>query len=88
MKRGTTGDSPFKDGSRITRITRIKEGGAGTDPNLIAELERMYGFDKPPHERFFQMITRYARFDFGESFYRDQTVVEMVLESAGTRTIG
>ena len=60
--------------------TSTYRGAQGLDPSLIAELEQMYGFDKPPHERFFQMITRYARFDFGESFYRDQTVVEMVLD--------
>ena len=60
--------------------TSTYRGAQGLDPNLIAELERMYGFDKPPHERFFQMVTRYARFDFGESFYRDQTVVAMVLD--------
>ena len=40
----------------------------------------MYGFDKPAHERFYQMIVRYLQFDFGESFYRDQTVVDIVLD--------
>ena len=52
----------------------------GLDPELIAELERMYGFDKPAHERLYQMIVRYLQFDFGESFYRDQTVVDIVLD--------
>ena len=55
-------------------------GAQGLDPDLIAELERMYGFDKPVHERFLQMIGSYLRFDFGESFYRDQSVVELVKE--------
>ena len=40
----------------------------------------MYGFDKPVHERFLQMIGQYVRFDFGESFYRDQRVVDLVKE--------
>ena len=53
-------------------------GAQGLDPELIAELERMYGFDKPAHERFYLMIVRYLQFDFGESFYRDQTVVDIV----------
>lgn len=55
-------------------------GARGLDPELIAEIERMYGFDKPPHERFLQMIQNYAVFDFGESFYRDRSVVDLVLE--------
>jgi len=55
-------------------------GAQGLDPDLIKELERMYGFDKPLHERFWQMIGQYLRFDFGESFYRDQSVVELVKE--------
>ncbi len=50
------------------------------DPELIVELERLYGFDKPPVERFFLMIGQYLRFDFGESFYRDSNVVDLVLE--------
>lgn len=55
-------------------------GAQGLDPELIAELERMYGFDKPAHERFLQMIGQYVRFEFGESFYRDQRVIDLVKE--------
>lgn len=55
-------------------------GARGLDPQLIEELERMYGFDKPAHERFLKMVWSYLRFDFGESFYRDQTVVDIVLD--------
>lgn len=54
-------------------------GAQGLDPGLIAELEKAYGFDKPAHERFLKMIWDYIRFDFGESFYRDQTVFDIVL---------
>lgn len=73
------------DGGELSLSQRAGEtskyrGAHGLDPDLIAELERMYGFDKPAHERFWQMMTRYARFDFGESFYRDQTVVDLVLD--------
>tara|TARA_B100000686_G_scaffold327866_1_gene387203 strand:- start:1493 stop:2587 length:1095 start_codon:yes stop_codon:yes gene_type:complete len=53
-------------------------GAQGLDPELIAELERMYGFDKPAHERFLQMVVRFLSFDFGESFYRDQRVIELI----------
>ena len=55
-------------------------GARGLDPEFIKEIERMYGFDKPMYERFFQMIGQYLRFDFGTSYFRDQTVVDLVLE--------
>lgn len=55
-------------------------GARGIDPELIAEIERLYGFDKPAHERFWQMIGNYLKFDFGDSFYRDRSVVELVID--------
>ena len=55
-------------------------GAQGLDPEFIAELERRFGFDKPLHERFFQMMGSYLVFDFGESFFRDRKVVDLVLE--------
>ena len=55
-------------------------GAQGLDPEFIAELERMFGFDKPAHERFFQMLGNYIRFDFGDSFYRDRSVMDLVLD--------
>lgn len=51
----------------------------GLDPDLIAELERQFGFDKPAHERFLKMLGDYLRFDFGMSFYQDVAVVDLVL---------
>jgi microcin C transport system permease protein len=55
-------------------------GAQGLDPAFIAEIEKQFGFDKPPHERFIQMLGNYARFDFGKSFYRDTPVVDLILE--------
>ena len=55
-------------------------GAQGLDPEFIAELEAQFGFDKPMHERFFKMIADYARFDFGESYYRDIPVVDLIME--------
>ncbi len=55
-------------------------GARGLDPKFIREIERQFGFDKPPLERFVQMMGNYARFDFGNSFYRDESVVGLVLE--------
>ncbi len=55
-------------------------GAQGLPPEFIAELERLYGFDKPAHERFFLMLGNYLRFDFGNSYFRDESVVNLVLE--------
>jgi len=55
-------------------------GSHGLAPELVEEIERMYGFDKPLHVRFFKMMSDYASFNFGESFFRDQKVVDLVLE--------
>lgn len=59
----------------------LYRGGRGLDPEIIAQIEKMYGFDKPPLERFFQMMRNYLRFDFGESFFRNEKVVDLVLRT-------
>ena len=53
-------------------------GARGLDPAVVADINRMFGFDKPAHERFVKMIGDYLRFDFGRSFFRDQTVLALV----------
>ena len=55
-------------------------GAQGLDPALVAEIEQLYGFDKPAHERFYQMLVNYLQFDFGKSFYSDKTVTELIVE--------
>jgi microcin C transport system permease protein len=55
-------------------------GARGLPPAFIAELERQFGFDKPPLERFLSMMWDYVRFDFGESWFRSESVVGLVLE--------
>jgi len=55
-------------------------GAQGLAPELVEEIEKMYGFDKPVHVRFLNMMLDYATFNFGESFFRDQKVVDLVLE--------
>ena len=55
-------------------------GARGLDPQFIAELERMYGFDKPAPVRFLQMLRRYATFDFGDSFFRDRSVLRLIAD--------
>jgi len=55
-------------------------GAQGLDPEFIKRLEKMYGFDKPAHERFALMIGNYLTFNLGESYYRDVDVLSLVLE--------
>jgi|TARA_B110000459_G_scaffold92923_1_gene103935 microcin C transport system permease protein len=55
-------------------------GAQGLDPSIIAEIEKMYGFDQPPHIRFYKMIKNYLVFDFGDSFFQDRKVIDIVLE--------
>ena len=66
---GGVGDSGFK-----------YRGAQGLDPEFIKKLEEQFGFDKPAHERFFKMITDYAMFDFGQSYFRDVPVLELIKE--------
>jgi microcin C transport system permease protein len=55
-------------------------GARGLPKELIERIEKMYGFDKPIVERFFLMMKNYLVFDFGESFFRNKKVVDLVLE--------
>ena len=55
-------------------------GAQGLDPEFIEQLEKQFGFDKPFHERFIKMITDYLTLDFGSSYFRDETVVNLVIE--------
>jgi microcin C transport system permease protein len=55
-------------------------GSQGLDPHVIADIKKMFGFDKPPLTRFADMISGYLRFDFGRSFFRDKSVLSLILE--------
>ncbi len=55
-------------------------GAQGLDPDIIQEIEEMYGMDKPAYKRFLDMMINYITFDFGESFFRDQNVVDLVID--------
>ncbi len=56
------------------------QGAQGLDPELVDKIEKLYGFDKPAHERFWLMIKNYAMFDFGDSFFRDAKVTDLIVE--------
>lgn len=55
-------------------------GAQGLPPEFIAELEKQFGFDKPAWQRFLLMIWNYSRFDFGESYFRDVSVLKLIGE--------
>ena len=55
-------------------------GAQGLDPDIIKEIEAMYGLDKPTHIRFINMLKDYLTFNFGESFFRDQKVIDLVID--------
>ncbi len=81
----TSATANFSGGSE-TRVSGAFEyssryrGAQGLDPKFIAELNRQFGFDKPPTERFLLMLKNYLRFDFGKSYYRDVPVIELIKE--------
>src|SRR6201993_292885 len=55
-------------------------GAQGLDPEFIKSLEKQFGFDKPAYQRFFIMLWNYLRFDFGKSYFRDTTVLQLIKE--------
>ena len=59
-------------------VNSMYRGGRGLDPEIIARIEAMYGFDKPPLERFLKMMGDYLTLDFGESFFRNERVTSLV----------
>jgi microcin C transport system permease protein len=57
----------------------IYQGNKGLDAERIQEIKAMYGFDKPPAERFVTMMANYLVFDFGKSYYHHQSVADLVI---------
>ncbi len=61
-------------------ITSKYRGARGLDPQLIEQLEKQFGFDKPIGERFLLMMENYVQFDFGDSFFQDRSVMALVID--------
>lgn len=74
-----TSSSSVQPGSGSTTTSQYR-GAEGLDPEFIKSLEEHFGFDKPLHERFFMMMWNYLKFDFGTSYFRDETVIDLVLD--------
>ena len=83
-------ENPGEAGSRLDSGVESKDGGGesistyrgaeGLDPEFIKKLEKQFGFDKPAHERFLLMLWNYARFDFGESYFSNRKVTDLIIE--------
>ena len=61
-------------------VTSKYRGARGIDPAVIKQIEKEFGFDKPPLERFALMMRKYAAFDFGTSYFRDRKVIDLILD--------
>lgn len=67
--------------SRVDRDERsATRAGRGLDPEIVAEIEARFGFDRPLHERYFLMLRDYLTFNFGDSLFRGRSVIELIVE--------
>ena len=67
-------------GAAQAEVNSKYRGAQGLDPAFIKSLEKQFGFDKPAYERFLLMMWNYSRFDFGKSYFRDVSVVQLIKE--------
>ncbi len=78
---GGSGDGLARGSAAAAGAESSKYRGAqGLDPAFIKSLEKQFGFDKPAHERFFLMMKNYLVFDFGKSYFRDVSVLQLIKE--------
>jgi len=75
-----TAQSEMAGTARAAGEESVYRGARGLDPEFLEELRREFGFDKPWYVRFGEMMWRYLTFDFGNSFFRDRPVIELVVE--------
>src|SRR5438874_975707 len=67
-------------GASADTMSSKYRGAQGLDPDFIRKLEAQFGFDKPAPERFALMLWNYIRFDFGKSYFRDVSVLQLIKE--------
>ena len=81
---GQTGDFSNNPASQVggeaNQLSSKYRGAQGLDPEFIKEIEKQFGFDKPPLERFGLMLWNFLRFDFGESYFQDRPVIDLIIE--------
>lgn len=76
LSRASGGDT----GGEVASNSGDSRATRGIPDELLKEIEVMYGFDKPAPERFIKMLGDYATFDFGDSFFRDKSVIELIID--------
>jgi microcin C transport system permease protein len=77
---GDFGSRGTQGASQLDAVNSKYRGAQGLDPEFIKRLEVQFGFDKPAYMRFFIMLKNYAMFDFGKSFFRDVSVLQLIRE--------
>lgn len=70
----------LQGGSSVDAVSSKYRGAQGLDPEFIKNLEKQFGFDKPAYERFLIMLKNFATFDFGKSYFRDVSVMQLIKE--------
>jgi microcin C transport system permease protein len=75
---GARGNAP--GGAGAEAVNSKYRGAQGLDPDFIKKLEQQFGFDKPAYVRFFIMLRDFSTFNFGKSFFRDTTVLQLIKE--------
>ncbi len=78
---GTGTDFAAKPDVQAGNLQSLYRGARGLDPEIVARIEKMYGFDKPPLERFLLMMKSYLTFDFGESFFKNRSVIDLIKDT-------
>ncbi|MDX6804497.1 microcin C ABC transporter permease YejB [Terrihabitans rhizophilus] len=77
---GDLGPSAQPGSFSSSPVTTKYRGAQGLDPAFVESLEKQFGFDRPAHERFLKMLWDYTRFDFGRSYFRDASVLDLIAE--------
>src|SRR5215211_855961 len=78
----STGDfgARVPTGAASDAVNSKYRGAQGLDPDFVKNLEKQFGFDKPAPERFALMLWNFSRFDFGKSYFRDVSVIQLIRE--------
>src|SRR6478735_7547040 len=78
----STGDfgARVPTGAAADAVNSKYRGAQGLDPDFVKNLEKQFGFDKPAPERFALMLWNFSRFDFGKSYFRDVSVIQLIKE--------
>src|SRR5712675_1130733 len=77
---GDFGSRQLQGAGQLDAANSKYRGAQGLSKDFIEKLEKQFGFDKPPHERFFLMMRNYLVFDFGKSYFRDAKVIDLIKE--------